>query len=84
MRKTRGLFGFALLTVIAFGASTLFTPESAFAGGKGKGKGPPAPEPDCPCAETIEIGPGIVCELDVCAELVPGGFECLYVCPFIW
>ena len=48
------------------------------------GKGPPAPEPDCPCAETIEIGPGIVCELDVCAELVPGGFECLYVCPFIW
>ena len=81
---TRRILALPLLAAMAFGALAILGPEPATAfPGNGKGKGPPGGgNDDCPCAEVIEISPGVFCTLDSCAELVPDGWECNYVCPF--
>ena len=74
------ILSMALAAAIVFGFFAMATP--AHAGKGGKGKPPPPSPPECPCPDVIE-GSGYVCVLDDCAELLPGAFECLYICYFI-
>jgi hypothetical protein len=72
MEKLRAVATTAFLGVAVFGMAAVLAPL-ADAGRRGGGT-------ECPCAHVIEPAPGVICTLDFCAELVPGGFECGYVC----